>query len=248
MDSEAFAVQIEKLGVKLSGTAVLSDIDLDIKSGGIVGLLGPSGSGKTTLIKAVMGMCPFSGKVTIAGRRVPSLEAVSSLGYMAQNDALYGELSAPDNLLFFGGLYGLRGKAAKRRAGELLAFVDLASEKAKPVRLFSGGMKRRLSLAAALMHSPDLLILDEPTVGIDPLLRRRFWEGFEQLRREGHTIFLTTHVMDEAVHCDKIVLLRGGRIIAVGPLEAILSAASAPNLEEAFLYFCEERRKICEAL
>ncbi|HEX2938644.1 MAG TPA: ABC transporter ATP-binding protein [Ruminiclostridium sp.] len=230
-------IQINNLSVQIGNSAILSNINLDIGEGTIIGLLGPSGAGKTTLVRSIMGMCRFKGEIKISGFKIPALMAASEIGYMAQSDALYEELSALDNLLFFGSLFDIKAGEAKARAMELLKFVGLEKDKNKPVKNFSGGMKRRLSLAIALIHSPKVLILDEPTVGIDPLLRKKFWDEFLRLKKEGCTIFVTTHVMDEASHCDEIMLMRGGHIIAGGTLPFILSESKTENMEDAFLYY-----------
>ncbi|MDR3644224.1 MAG: ABC transporter ATP-binding protein [Clostridia bacterium] len=237
--SSGTAIHIEHLRVQLGKAVILPDVSIEIPEGEIIGLLGPSGAGKTTLVKAIMGMNESSGgSITVFGRRIPSIAAISGIGYMAQSDALYEDLSAMDNILFFGSLFKVRGAQATERASRLLNFVGLGSDAGKAVRDFSSGMKRRLSLAIALMHSPKLLILDEPTVGIDPLLRKRFWDKFAELKGEGCTILVTTHVMDEARHCDKILLMRDGALIANGTPAEILAATGTQNMEDAFLFYC----------
>lgn len=235
MPDEA-AIEIKNLSVKFGRNVVIPDLSVTIPKGEIIGLLGPSGSGKTTLVKAVMGMIRAAGgEIGIFGKPVPSLDIVSDIGYMAQSDALYDDLTAADNLLFFASLYRLTGEAAKKKAGELLEFVELKKDRKKKVRDFSGGMRRRLSLAIALMHDPKLLLLDEPTVGIDPLLRKKFWDEFAFLKSRGCTILVTTHVMDEAYHCDRILLLREGRILANGSAREIIASTGTADIEEAFL-------------
>ncbi len=237
MDGNA-AIQIEGLRVQFGSQVVLPQLSVSIPEGQIVGLLGPSGSGKTTLVKSVCGAVPFqAGAITVFQNHVPSLASMATIGYMAQNDALYEDLTALENLLFFGRVLGIRGAEAKRRAGELMEFVDLAEHRKKAVRQFSGGMKRRLSLAIALINRPRLLILDEPTVGMDPVLRRKFWAEFDTLKAGGCTILATTHVMDEAARCDRILLMREGQIIANGTLEELLAQTGAADIEEAFLRF-----------
>jgi len=216
----------------------LNGIDLSFDKGEFTGVIGPSGSGKTTLVKAIIGTARFqAGTISVFGMQVPSFAAMASIGYMAQNDALYDDLTAMDHLLFFGRLYGLHGAKTTKRAEELLQFVDLEQDAKKPVRYFSGGMKRRLSLAIALINRPRLLILDEPTVGIDPVLRRKFWQEFVDLRNEGCTIVATTHVMDEAAHCDRILLLRQGQLIANDTLPQLLKDTGTATIEDAFLRF-----------
>ncbi len=238
------AIEIDRLNVHLGKADILHDVSIAIPAGRIVALLGPSGTGKTTLVKAVMGMNPISsGSIAVFEKPVPSFAAISEIGYMAQTDALYEDICALDNLLFFGSLYGVRGKAARERAIELLEFTDLANDRNKLIKHFSSGMKRRLSLAIALMNSPRLLLLDEPTVGIDPVLRRKFRDKFLQLKEDGCTIFMTTHVMDEALSCDEVLLMRGGEIIASGTADALIRGADAHDLEEAFLHYISASQK-----
>lgn len=235
-------IKINNITQKYGKATVLKNIDLKVAQGEILGLLGPSGSGKTTLVKAIVGMIqPAEGNVSVLDVDIPSLKVVNDIGYMAQSDALYEDLNAYDNLLFFASLYGMKGKIAKQRADEVLDLVLLKSDGKKLVRNFSGGMKRRLSLAIALIHNPKLLILDEPTVGIDPVLRREFWNEFEKLRAAGVTIVITTHVMDEAEHCDRLALIRDGRIIALGTAEELKENSGQKNIEDAFLFYSSER-------
>ncbi|QTM98061.1 ATP-binding cassette domain-containing protein [Sediminibacillus dalangtanensis] len=217
---------------------VLQDINLSIGSGGIFGLLGPSGSGKTTLVKTIVGtLTPTAGAVVVLDTRMPSLQTMGSIGYMAQADALYHELTAKENLAFFAAIYGVQKKQAAVRIDQVLEDVELQDSKHKIVHGFSGGMKRRLSLAAALIHQPELLILDEPTVGIDPLLRNKIWGRFADLKRRGTTIIVTTHVMDEAERCDTLGLLRDGNIIAHGSPDALKQETGTDSIEQAFLIY-----------
>jgi ABC-2 type transport system ATP-binding protein len=238
-------IKVSELEVKYDKATILKNVNLNIKKGEIVGFLGPSGSGKTTLVKALIGMkAPTKGEIEVLGEKMPSLEVIAQVGYMAQSDALYDDLSAIDNLLFFGELYNLKGKAAKTRAMELLTLVSLEKDATKAVRNYSGGMKRRLSLAISLIHSPELLILDEPTVGIDPVLRRSFWNEFKRIKNNGGTIIITTHVMDEAYNCDRLSLIRDGEIIADGSPDEIISSSGTANIEEAFLYYSDGKREV----
>jgi len=222
----------------------LYDISMDVKRGEIVGLLGPSGSGKTTLVKGMVGMLkPTSGKIIVLDKEMPTLSIVDQIGYMAQSDALYEDLNAYDNLFFFGSLYGLKGNVAKKRAEEVLSLVLLTEHAKRPIHTYSGGMKRRLSLAIALLHEPKLLILDEPTVGIDPVLRKQFWNEFYRVREKGTTIIITTHVMDEAEHCDRLALIRGGNIIAMGTPEELKKSSGESTIEGAFLYYGQDQKE-----
>ena len=217
---------------------VLKGVSMDIQEGEIFGLLGPSGAGKTTLVKMIVGiLAPDKGVIYIKDQKVPSLKLMKSIGYMAQSDALYHELSAKENLDFFATLYGLHKKSKAKAIQEALQIVGLTKYKNKIVNNFSGGMKRRLSLAAALMHKPKLLILDESTVGIDPLLRQSIWNELEKLKQIGMTIIVTTHVMGEAEKCDRLAMLRDGNVIACDTPEKLKEAQQVDTLEQAFLAY-----------
>jgi ABC-2 type transport system ATP-binding protein len=231
-------IEVRNLQQDFGTLRVLNNINLDIYKGEILGLLGPSGSGKTTLVKNIIGMNnPTRGSVTISGMNMPSLKAITDVGYMAQEDALYDDLNAIDNLLFFGALYGLKGSRARQSVAEVLETVQLTEHAKRLVRNYSGGMKRRLSLACALLHKPSILILDEPTVGIDPVLRIEFWKEFGRIRATGTSIVITTHAMDEAERCQRLAMIRGGDIIAIGSPEELKKNSSTSTVEGAFLYY-----------
>lgn len=215
---------------------VLNGIDFHLGKGEILCLLGPSGCGKTTMVNLIMGrLIPSDGTVTVMGERAPYKTVRQKIGYMPQEDALYTDITAVDNLKFFGKMNGMKTEQVRQRADEMLRFGMLEEDARKKVSDFSGGMKRRLSLGIAMMHEPDLLILDEPTVGLDPEHRRRIWMEFERLASSGCTILVTTHVMDEAERCSLIAMLNGGRIIATGSPEQIIKNTGAMDLEDAFL-------------
>ncbi|MCD9024271.1 ABC transporter ATP-binding protein [Cohnella silvisoli] len=229
------AVQVSKAFGK---RIVLDQISLTVKRGEIFGLLGPSGSGKTTLVRLITGLdVPDNGSITLLDVHMPKLSVLSRIGYMAQSDALYGELTAQENLEFFSSLYGLRGAVLKKRIQEVAELVKLSGDLKKPVQLYSGGMKRRLSLAVALMHKPEVLILDEPTVGIDPVLRKTIWDELDHLRKNGVTILVTTHVMDEAEKCDRLAMIRDGRVIAFGSPEQLKTESHSSTMEDAFITY-----------
>ncbi|MEK4060408.1 MULTISPECIES: ABC transporter ATP-binding protein [Paenibacillus] len=222
---------------------VLKDISLQVAKAETFGILGPSGSGKTTLVKLLTGIDEVtSGEVRVLGIPMPKLAMLQQIGYMAQSDALYTELSAKENLEFFAALYGLKGGNRTRRIRDVLELVNLQDHLRKRIDQYSGGMKRRLSLAIALLHEPPLLLLDEPTVGIDPVLRQSIWKELKALNRKGTTIVLTTHVMDEAEKCDRLAMIRDGELLAVNTPAGLLNATASASLEEAFLYYGGVRR------
>ncbi|WP_029333132.1 ABC transporter ATP-binding protein [Exiguobacterium oxidotolerans] len=227
-------IEVKNYSQRFGKIDVLTDVNFSIGPSEIVGLIGLSGSGKTTLIKSLIGLqTPSSGTVTVLGSEQPSLRQAEKIGYMAQADALYEDLTARGNLRYFGKLYGLKKDRLRARIEAVLEFVDLKQDADRPIHQFSGGMKRRLSLAIALIHEPTLLLLDEPTVGIDPALKKTFWHEFDQLRKSGVTILVTTHVMDEAERCDRLLLIQHGRLIDAGtPAELIQRFGS---IDEAFI-------------
>lgn len=229
-------VEVKELSKAFKKQQVLKDINLSISENEIFGLIGPSGAGKTTLIRLIIGaICADSGQVRVCNYTVPSLRVLNLIGYMPQNDALYNDLSGYDNLIFFGAMYHMRKAELRQRADEVLKLVDLEQDAGKKVINYSGGMKKRLSLAAALLHSPRVLILDEPTVGIDPILRKKIWDEFYRQREQGKTIIVTTHVMDEAIKCDRLGLIYNGGIIDCDTVEALLSKTRNNSIEELFL-------------
>ncbi|MDU0332350.1 ABC transporter ATP-binding protein [Paenibacillus sp. 3LSP] len=238
MSSQEVCIRTQGVTRKFNDKEVLHGISLEVRRNEIFGLLGPSGSGKTTLVKMIAGIDEAtSGEVEVLGIRMPKLSMMNRIGYMAQSDAMYNELTAKENLEFFGALFGLKGATMKRRIEEVMALVNLTDHLKRPVSAYSGGMKRRLSLAIALMHEPEVLILDEPTVGIDPVLRKSIWDEFENLSQKGTTILVTTHVMDEADKCHRLGMVRDGHLIAVGTPEALKQETGSATIEEAFLHY-----------
>ena len=231
-------VSIRNVSKSFKNNKVLDNINLEIHAGEIFGLLGPSGAGKTTLVKQLTGLeTPTSGESYLFQKKMPTLKLINRIGYMAQSDGLYEDLTAKENLQFFSELYGLKGDKQTRRIKEVMALVKLSGDLTKLVSNYSGGMKRRLSLAIALLHEPEILILDEPTVGIDPVLRQSIWEAFYALKQKGTTIIVTTHVMDEADKCDRLGMIRVGRLIAVGTPEELKEMTNSTTLEDAFLVY-----------
>lgn len=232
------SIQVHGVSKQFDEKVVLNDITLAVPKAHIFGLLGPSGSGKTTLVRMIAGIdVPTSGTVHVLGQQMPQLAMLSKIGYMAQSDALYAELTAQENLEFFASLYGLTGTKRKQRIHDVMELVDLGSHLKKQISNYSGGMKRRLSLAISLLHEPGILILDEPTVGIDPVLRKSIWQELTKLSQQGTTILVTTHVMDEADKCHQLGMIRDGRLTAVGTPDELKQATSSATIEEAFLYY-----------
>lgn len=234
--AEKPAIAVSGIARRFGDRKVLDDINLTVPRGELFGLLGPSGSGKTTLIKLITGIDRAdAGQVELFGEFMPQLRMLQAIGYMAQSDALYQELTGKENMAFYGSLYGLSGKALASRIQSAAALVNLTEYLDKPASVYSGGMKRRLSLAIALLHEPQLLVLDEPTVGIDPVLRQSIWDELRALTQQGVTIIVTTHVMDEAEKCDRLGLIRDGKLIALDTPEAIIEQAGVHTIEEAFI-------------
>jgi ABC-2 type transport system ATP-binding protein len=205
-------------------------------------LIGPNGSGKTTLMRILVGISrPSSGTAAVLGRVMPDRETAKVIGYMTQAEALYQDLTVEENLQFFGRVYGGSGAALSQRVDEVLELVDLIPRRKSLVEELSGGMRRRVSLACALVHQPRLLILDEPTVGVDPELRIQFWDYFERLTRTGTSLLVSTHHLDEAWRCHRLGLLRAGELLIEGAPEALRAEAKADTLEDTFLYFARRR-------
>jgi ABC-2 type transport system ATP-binding protein len=210
-------------------------IDLALTPGAIYGLLGPNGSGKTTLIRLLVGLArATSGEARVLDTPMPSRAILDRIGYMTQSTGLYPELSVWENLRFFAALYGRTDRAQLLRSLEL---VDLADRLGSPVLELSGGMRQRLSLACALVHQPQVIFLDEPTVGVDPALRVPVWEHFRALARGGATLLVSSHVMDEADRCDELLFVRAGRVLARGNPRELRATAGTDDLETAFLHF-----------
>jgi ABC-2 type transport system ATP-binding protein len=231
-----YAIETKNLTKVFGKFTALDKLNLRIEAGAIHGLLGPNGAGKTTSIKVLCGLLkPTSGEAYIFGKKVPDRSVLPRIGYMPQETALYPDLSVHHNLALYGELYGLSGRKIAEREKELLRFIALEKWKDAPVANLSGGMKHRVSLACSMIHEPEVLFLDEPTVGVDPELRAAFWEYFTSLKQAGVTIVLTTHYMDEAQHCDKIGLVRQGTLIAEGTPGEITGQTKTTNLEDAFL-------------
>jgi ABC-2 type transport system ATP-binding protein len=212
-------VQTSALTKAFGSLVAVDHLDLDVKAGEVFGFLGPNGSGKTTTVRILCGlMAPTSGSAVVVGHDVvrESEEVRQRIGYMPQTYGLYDDLTVMENLEFFGSVYRVPPEERRKREDQILELVRLEDFRRHYTGQLSGGMKRRLSLAVSLIHNPELLILDEPTAGIDPPLRRAFWEYFRRLNKRGVSFFISTHYMDEAELCDRLALMNYGRLIAVG--------------------------------
>ena len=223
---------------KTFGTLVaVDDVSFAVEPGRMLGLLGPNGAGKTTTVSMIAGLItPDRGDVRIAGRKLAGdTDPVKrKIGLVPQDLALYDELTARDNLRFFGALYNLAGAGLDRAIASVLEMVGLAERAGDRVKVFSGGMKRRLNLAAGLLHNPDILLLDEPTVGVDPQSRNAIFDNLEQLKKQGKALLYTTHYMEEAERlADRIVVIDHGKVIANDTLAGLTGGRG--TLESAFL-------------
>ncbi len=230
------AIEVRGLRVRRGGRLVLPGIDLHVPAARITGLVGPSGGGKTTLIRAIVGVqIVEDGTVTVLGRPAGSADLRPRVAYVTQSGSVYRDLGVRENVAYSARLLGA-GAADVDRA---IAAVDLSALAGRRVGDLSGGQQHRVSLACALLGDPELLVLDEPTVGLDPLLRRDLWTLFVRLRDEGRTLLVSTHVLDEAGNCDEVLLLREGRILAARTPDGLRRAAGTDDLDAAFLRLVE---------
>jgi len=225
------AVHVRGLRVRRGGTEILHGLDLDLRPGSITGLLGPSGCGKTTLMRVLVGVQRYDGEVRILGERPGAPAVRGRIGYVTQAAAVYKDLTARQNLRYFATLAGARA----RDIDEVLDTVGLTELADRRVSTFSGGETGRVSLACALVAGPELLVLDEPTVGLDPLTREGLWVTFRDLADAGATLLISSHVMDEAFHCDRVLLMRSGRFLASTTASELLERTGADTLDAAFL-------------
>jgi len=232
------AVHTDKLTKIFGDIMAVDGVTFDINRGEVFGVLGPNGSGKTTTIRMLCGLlAPTSGNATVAGFDVKtqSEEIRRNIGYMSQRFGMYEDLTVAENLDFYSSLYGLAGEEKKTRMNELFDALGLRPRIGQLVGTLSGGSKQRISLACAIAHRPAVLFLDEPTAGVDPAARRRFWETIYGLAKSGTTILVTTHYMDEAARCERIAFLSRGHLIAVGTAEEVTRQFGQPTIEDVFI-------------
>ena len=214
------AIEVSGLRVRRGDNLVLPDLSIEVEGGSVTALLGPSGCGKTTLMRSIVGVQIVErGEVVVLGEPAGSVSLRSRVGYVTQAPSVYSDLTVRENLRFFARVLG----AADARIDAAISTVSLGAFEDRVVRDLSGGERARVSLATALLGDPDVLILDEPTVGLDPVLRHDLWQTFYSLARDGKTLLVTSHVMDEAVNCDRLALMREGRLLAIAPPEEILA-------------------------
>jgi ABC-2 type transport system ATP-binding protein len=230
------AVRIEGLEVRRGGRLVLPGISLTVRTGAVTGLLGPSGSGKSTLMRAIVGVQVVEGgETTVLGLPAGAPELRPRVAYVTQAPSVYGDLTVEENLQYFGSILGRDG----RRVREAAEAVELGDRLAQVVDTLSGGERSRVSLATALVGEPELLVLDEPTVGLDPVLRRDLWAMFHRLAEGGATLLVSSHVMDEAERCDQLLLMRDGSILAASTPHELRARTGCEDLGEAFLALVE---------
>ena len=230
------AVRVDRLRVVRGGNVVLPELSCDVASGSVTGLLGPSGSGKSTLIRAIVGVQRIAGgSVEVLGSPAGAKDLRARVGYMTQAPSVYSDLTVRENLRFFARVLGAAPDAVDRAIGE----VALQEEAGRVVARLSGGQCARVSLAAALLGRPDVLVLDEPTVGLDPVLRRDLWEFFHELAQRGTTLLISSHVMDEADRCDSLLLIREGLLLAQATPDELRARTGEQQLDDAFLRLIE---------
>jgi ABC-2 type transport system ATP-binding protein len=232
------AVSCRDVVVVRGDREVLHGVDFDLRAGTVTGLLGPSGCGKTTLIRAIVGLqAKVTGSVSVLELPAGAPKLRGRIGYVTQEPSIYRDLTVTENLRFFAAVLGVPSSDVDR----VIDAVDLRSHATTRVDELSGGQESRASLAAALLGTPELLVLDEPTVGLDPVLRRDLWELFHRLADDGATLLVSSHVMDEASRCDRLLLMRDGELLADDTPQALLDAVGTDDIEQAFLTLIEQK-------
>jgi ABC-2 type transport system ATP-binding protein len=247
--ADAVVVSARGLVVRRSGHVILDDLTFAIASGQVTGLLGPSGCGKTTLMRTLVGVQEITaGEVTLLGLPAGHPRLRNRVGYSTQDPAVYPDLTLTENLRYFGTVLGLKRDRLAAAIDKTIGELDLNGLEGRTVGTFSGGQLARVGLAVALLGTPDLLVLDEPTVGLDPVLRHDLWQMFHRLAAAGATLLISSHVMDEAARCDHLLFMREGRFLAEAAPEQILRQTGAPDLEAAFLRLATGPRSATEVV
>jgi ABC-2 type transport system ATP-binding protein len=246
-ESTTMAIAVENLRVVRGGRLVIPGLTWSVPTGQIVGLLGPSGCGKTTLMRAVVGVqIVDSGTVKVLGQPAGHHSLRRRVGYVTQSPSVYGDLTVTENLRYFAAVVGVRRRDLNAELRRVLDLVDLTSHATARVDQLSGGQRSRVSLAAALVGTPELLVLDEPTVGLDPVLRRDLWAIFRRLADAGTTLLVSSHVMEEASRCDRLLLMREGGVLADDTLDGLLTNTDAIDIEAAFLALVDRAAQMQE--
>lgn len=234
------AINATKLGVQKNKHLILDSIDVSVAKGRLVGLIGPSGSGKTTLMRSIVGVQQYDGKLEVLGEPAGSAKLRTKIGYVSQSPALYSDISVRENLQYFASV--LRANAGQVDAA--IKSVELDKFEDATIDTLSGGQKARVNLAVALLGDPDLLVLDEPTVGLDPILRNNLWKIFHDLADQGKTLIISSHVMDEADRCDDVVLLRDGKVLWNDSRKDLLTHTDTKSVGDAFVAIISETQNV----
>jgi ABC-2 type transport system ATP-binding protein len=234
------SIQADKVVVEKEHRRILNELTFSIPAGTLTGLIGPSGSGKTTLIRAIVGVQALkNGSLRVLGKDAGSKQLRSQIGYVTQAPAVYEDLTVEQNLRYFAVLV----KASRSQVNEVIAQVRLEDRRRGLIKDLSGGERARVSLGLALLGNPDVLVLDEPTVGLDPLLRRDLWTLFGELAEQGKTLLISSHVMDEAERCQRLLLLRDGELLWQDSKERLLETAGVSSVEEAFIHMIDMKEQ-----
>jgi ABC-2 type transport system ATP-binding protein len=246
MSNNAWAVEVDRLVKRFGKFVAVDHITFQVRRGEIFGFLGPNGAGKSTAIRILCGLLqPSEGLARVGGIDVSKdPETIRrNIGYMSQKFSLYDDLTVEENIEFFGGVYGVPEEQLAARRDHVLEMAGLTEQHAMMTRLLPGGWKQRLALGCAILHEPPILFLDEPTSGVDPIARREFWELIYRLSAAGHTVFVTTHYMEEAEYCHRLALMYRGKIIALGAPAELKRSAAKPTMEEVFVSMIEEEER-----
>ena len=230
------AITARDLIVTKDKNKILDTLDLTVRGGTITGLIGPSGSGKTTLMRAIVGVQKYDGMLTVLDRPAGARQLRAKIGYVTQSPAIYGDLTVQQNLEYF----AVVSKASKQKVSEVISTVQLNAHAKQLVNSLSGGQRARVSLAVALLGDPEILVLDEPTVGLDPILRNELWGQFANLARSGKTLLVSSHVMDEADRCDDLILIRDGKVLWNDTRTKLLNTTHAGSVGDAFVAMIQE--------
>lgn len=232
------AIEAKNLVVKKDKTPILNELTFAVKQGTITGLIGPSGSGKTTLMRTIIGVQKYEGNLAVLQSKAGSKRLRPKIGYVTQGVAIYNDLTVRQNIAYFAVIAG----ADKSQIDKIIADVDLKAQENQLVDSLSGGQKARVSLAIALLGDPELLVLDEPTVGLDPILRNSLWGLFGHLAASGKTLLVSSHVMDEAERCDQLLLMREGSLLWQDSLKSLLKQTNAQNIGDAFIAMIGDKK------